>query len=157
MHRPADRILVGVWSEYYSIRRVVCPPANAQQAVWWHHYLCHSHYRATPDSFCHLRHRNNCPSPRFFRRRLPSSSSSALWLTNDFASSDMVSCRNKRNRNWIWAPGGRLLCHLFNIDVHYVYGLFGCVLSSGPARPVRSATWGSGLLIMSFWLMAFIL
>lgn len=83
-------------------------------------------------------------------------SSSALWLTNDFVKSDMVSCRKKSNINWILASVGSLICHLFNIDVHYVYGLFGCLLFSGPARPVRSATWGSGPLIMSFWLMAFI-
>lgn len=83
-------------------------------------------------------------------------SSSALWLTNDFVKSDMVSYREKKNRNWILASVGSLICHLFNIDVHYVYGLFGCLLFSGPSRPVRSATWGTGPLIMSFWLMGFI-
>lgn len=70
-------------------------------------------------------------------------SSLALWLTNDFVKRDMVSHSKKRNRNWILASVGSLICHLFNIDVHYVYGLFGCLLYSGPARPVRSATWGS--------------
>lgn len=64
--------------------------------------------------------------------------------------------KKKKNRNWIQASVGSLICHLFNIDVHYVYGLFGCLLFSGPARPVRSATWGSGPLIMPFWLMDFI-
>lgn len=46
----------------------------------------------------------------------------------------------KKNRNWILSSFGCLICHLFNIDVHYVYGLFGCLLFSGPARPVWLVT-----------------
>lgn len=57
----------------------------------------------------------------------------------------------KKNRNWILGPISSLICHLFNIDVHYVYGLFGCLLFSGPARPVRLATWGSDNAICIDW------
>lgn len=107
-----------------------------------YHYLYHSHYCPMPDSFCHLRHWNN---RRWLFEKPRSFSSSAPWLTNDFVKSNTVSCRiKKKGRNWILASVGHLICHLFNIDVHYVYGLFGRLLFSGPARPVWSVTRGHG-------------
>lgn len=78
------------------------------------------------------------------------------WLSE----SNTLSCRMEKNeiksRNWILASVGQPICHLFNIDVHYVYGLFGWLLFFDPAQPVKSVTGGRGRLIMSFWLMSLI-
>lgn len=78
------------------------------------------------------------------------------WLCE----SNTASCRMEKNeiksRNWILASVGQPICHLFNIDAHYVYGLFGWLLFFSPAQPVKSVTGGRGRLIMSFWLMRLI-
>lgn len=78
------------------------------------------------------------------------------WLceSNTVSLQDGEKKNEIKSRNWILASVGQPICHLFNIDVHYVYGLFGWILFFDPAQPVKSVTGGRGRLITSFWLMS---
>lgn len=143
------------WSEEYSLHGVCfvfpwrCPPSSIIIYI--------SHYCPTPDSLCHLRHWNNRPWLTFWEAWLLLIGLMAdKWLCKKRYGLLQDKKKKKKNRNWILASVSHLICHLFNIDVHYVYGLFGCLLFSGPARPVWSVTRGHGPLIMPFWLMGLI-
>lgn len=122
----------------------------------YYHYLYHSHYCPIPDSFCHLRQWNNHPwlfeEPRSF-------SSSAPWLTNDFAKSNTVSCRIKKRKgpeieSW---PLSAISSVIFSILMSIMFMDYLAVFCSLALLVQSDRSLGATApLIMSLWLMGLI-